>query len=88
MQRLLKMMVFLTVIVMVIQPVFASISVKDLGTLPAKNIRYVSTSATGINNNGQIVGASTNATGSSHAFLWQNGLMTDLGTLGGNNSQT
>ena len=81
MQRLLKMMVFLIVIVMVIQPVFASISVKDLGTFPAKNIRFAV--ATGINNNGQIADDSINATGYYHAFSWQNGVMTDLGTLGG-----
>jgi len=33
---------------------------------------------TDINNFGQVVGTSSN-----HAFLWENGAMTDLGTLGG-----
>jgi probable HAF family extracellular repeat protein len=42
--------------------------------------------AAGINNNHQIVGASTDANGISHAVLWQNGTITDLGTLGGASS--
>jgi len=37
--------------------------------------------ASGINNNGQIVGTSN-----SHAVLWQNGKITDLGTLSGSPS--
>ena len=36
-----------------------------------------------INDNDQIVGASETAGGGEHAFLWQDGTMTDLGTLGG-----
>src|SRR5262249_6947509 len=35
------------------------------------------------NNLGQVVGYSYTATGQYHAFLWQNGIMTDLGTLPG-----
>ncbi len=34
-----------------------------------------------LNNFGQVVGTSGN-----HAFLWENGIMTDLGTLGGSSS--
>ena len=36
-----------------------------------------------INERGQIVGWSDTRSGASHAFLWQNGRMRDLGTLGG-----
>jgi probable HAF family extracellular repeat protein len=42
--------------------------------------------ASGINDNGQIVGASDNASGYSHAVMWSNGTITDLGTLGGTQS--
>jgi len=42
--------------------------------------------AFGINDSGQVVGYSRTATGESHAFLWTDGVMKDLGTLGGTNS--
>ncbi len=45
-----------------------------LGFLPGR----ANSNATGINNLGQVVGTSDN-----HAFLWENGVMTDLGTPGG-----
>jgi probable HAF family extracellular repeat protein len=41
--------------------------------------------ALGINNNGQITGISGDRNGN-HGFLWENGKMFDLGTLGGANS--
>ena len=47
--------------------------------------------ATDINNNDQVVGNSTTASGATHAFIWElnidgEGEITDLGTLGGSNS--
>ncbi len=40
-----------------------------------------------INSLGQVVGWSDLENGDDHAFLWQNGAMTDLGALGGTFSQ-
>ena len=40
-----------------------------------------------INDAGQIAGDSETAGGETHAFLWENGVMTDLGTLGGTSSE-
>ncbi|MBS1788396.1 MAG: hypothetical protein JST85_11780 [Acidobacteria bacterium] len=55
----------------------------DLGTL-AGNYSY----AYGINDAGQIAGASFTASdANSRAFLWNGGTIGDLGTLGGTNSQ-
>jgi probable HAF family extracellular repeat protein len=51
---------------------------RNLGTLGGFTSR-----AWAINEPGQIVGASTTASGQAHAFLWENGTMRDLGTLGG-----
>ena len=53
-------------------------NVVDLGTLPGD----IASWAYGINNAGQVVGES-HGTSRYHAFLWQNGNMTNLGTLGG-----
>ncbi len=52
----------------------------DLGVLPGRTHSY----AFGINNDGQIVGTSSNddvftTTAERDAFLWENGVMTDLG---------
>lgn len=53
----------------------------NLGTLPGGSHGE----AVAINNRGQLIGGSIPRAphGISHAFVWQNGTMTDLGTLGG-----
>lgn len=53
---------------------------KYLGTLGG-----VSSSATGINNKGQIVGTSSTADGKPKTFLWENGIMKELSSLEGKN---
>ncbi|HEY9603614.1 MAG TPA: hypothetical protein V6C85_18505 [Allocoleopsis sp.] len=59
-------------------------SVTPLGTLN----NYPLTLPLRINNSGQVVGMSqTTNRLKEHAFLWQNGNMTDLGTLGGDKSR-
>jgi probable HAF family extracellular repeat protein len=45
----------------------------DLGTLGGS-----SSSAAALNNRGQVVGWSTTASGETHAFVWDNGVMIDL----------
>ena len=49
----------------------------DLGTLPGD----VGSDGDGINDLGQVVGGSWDAEGNDRAYLWQNGVMTDLNTL-------
>jgi probable HAF family extracellular repeat protein len=50
----------------------------DLGTLGG-----VGSMAAGLNNDDAIVGGSGTGGGAFHAFYWQDGVMTDLGTLSG-----
>jgi len=54
----------------------------DLGNLGGPQ----SAQAYDINDAGQVVGYATNAAGAQRAFLWQNGAMSDLGTIGGSAS--
>ena len=58
--------------------------VLDLGTLGGSlSIAF------GLNDRGQVEGFSTRlGDGSVHAFVWRDGIMTDLGTLGGPNSES
>ena len=51
--------------------------IKDLGTLPGDS----TSQALGINARGQVVGLSTSKAGTNHAFIWQDGVMTDLQKL-------
>jgi probable HAF family extracellular repeat protein len=64
-------------------PYVRSVTIKDLGTLPGD----VASEATGVNDNGQLVGFSTSSSGTTTAFLWDpiSG-MQSLGTLGGASS--
>ncbi len=50
---------------------------RDLGTLPGDSASL----SLGINDEGVVVGASLDAKFSPRAFLWRNGVMTDLNTL-------
>ncbi len=59
--------------------VSASFTVRDVGSLPG----YSLSEALGINAAGQIVGTSRDGESQSRPFLWADGVMTDLGTLGG-----
>ena len=55
-----------------------SYTLVDLGTLGG-----ASSEALGVNNLGDVVGSAATADGQSHAFLYRNGRMVDLGTLVG-----
>lgn len=62
----------------------------NLGILGANSSGYGSSIATGINADGQVVGNSTyyvnGAEAGQRAFVWRNGVMTNLGSLGVNAS--
>lgn len=57
----------------------------DLNSL-ATNSNLTLNYAYGINASGEIVGYGTNTSGFSQAFVYNNGVVTDIGTLGGDNS--
>lgn len=63
----------------------AALQIHDLGTLPGGTFSQ----ANDINNRGWVVGESGQASGEGlgHAFLWRDGHMLDLGTLGGEFSE-
>jgi len=60
----------------------------DIGTLGGTNANCSSCGPWFINNRGQVVGNSTLAGDAAHhGFVWGQGTLTDLGTLGGDNSE-
>lgn len=60
----------------------AGYEVFDIGTLGGNAATPLD-----FNDYGKIVGSSLTASGSTHAFVWDNGLMRDLGTLGQEGSE-
>jgi len=60
----------------------------DIGTLGGTNSNCSSCGPWFINDRGQVVGNSSLAGDTTHhGFIWARGTLTDLGTLGGNNSE-
>src|SRR6185503_13442543 len=77
----IRMMSVLVILALIsnISPAYAAYTLTDLGTLGGS-----SSQAVAINEAGQIIGQSYLAgDAEQHAFVWQGGVMTDLGTLGG-----
>jgi probable HAF family extracellular repeat protein len=65
-------------------------TVTDLGTLGGPNTGVLDqriAPADKLNERGQVAGTSETASGALHAFLWSDGRMQDLGTLGGTESR-
>jgi probable HAF family extracellular repeat protein len=83
MKRAVKIAIGVIILMTFVIPGFAIyVSITDLGALNADV-----SSANGINEAGQIVGTlDFRSSSSSHAFFWDNGTMSDIGTLGGSSS--
>ena len=83
--NVLKFSLATTVAILVLQflfcaGAFAKPVITDLGTLGGSNPSFVQA----INEKGQVIGCSYLADNKTqHGFIWENGKMTDLGTLGG-----
>lgn len=60
---------------------FTNGKITDLGLIPGSG--GIFTSPTGINNSNEVVGGGDNRESMERAWVWRNGTMTDLGTLGG-----
>jgi probable HAF family extracellular repeat protein len=58
----------------------------DVQTLRLTGLEKTVSKAYGVNNAGLIVGEFRKAAGTTHAFRWNDGVLRDLGTLGGSNS--
>jgi probable HAF family extracellular repeat protein len=65
--------------------IFTNETAQDLGI--ETTVSSLLQTAYGINDSGQIVGRYQNTDGVTHAFLYASGQLTDLGTLGGANSE-
>src|SRR5258708_5856903 len=73
------LIVFTLIAVAAFQPAAGqSLIIKDLGALPDE---YNYSNALGINERDQVVGFSITAGGYTHACLFENGVVTDLGTV-------
>jgi probable HAF family extracellular repeat protein len=58
-------------------PAPEGMQITDLGTLPGGDFSYTIAA----NDEGQVIGVSNAADGGYHGFLWERGVMTDLGNL-------
>ncbi|MGA7127769.1 MAG: hypothetical protein WBZ19_15775 [Chthoniobacterales bacterium] len=65
--------------------IFTNQTAQDLGI--ESTASSLLETAYGVNDSGQIVGRYQNADGATHAFLYASGQLTDLGSLGGANSE-